>query len=95
MYIETSSPRKPGDKARLISEEFPPVGLLPRCVTFWYHMYGNTVGTLRLISKTGPGNQSETVIWELSGNFGDVWMNGQTPIHTGQWYSVSVRSTPS
>jgi len=90
MYIETSAPRKQGDKARLLSEDFSPTTSRGRCVTFWYHMYGNTIGTLRLLVKIGPGNQSETVIWELSGNFGDQWYSAQAPVSSAKMYQVKV-----
>ncbi|CAH3118157.1 unnamed protein product [Pocillopora meandrina] len=88
MYIETSSPRRQGDKARLVSEDFSPVTIHGRCVKFWYHMYGASIGALRILEKTGPGNKSESVIWELSGNFGDQWYSGQAPITSGSPYQV-------
>lgn len=90
MYIETSAPRKQGDKARLLSEEFSATTFHGRCVKFWYHMYGATIGTLRVLVKTGPGNQSETAIWELSGNFGDQWYSGQAPVSSGVMYQVTL-----
>ena len=88
MYIEVSYPRKTGQKARLLSEDFAPTR--QRCVNFWFHMYGNTVGTLNLYIKTGLGNttKSERLIWSLSGNFGDQWMNGQAPITSKARYQV-------
>ena len=92
MYIETSSPRKQGDKARLLSEDFSPTTTRGRCVKFWYHMFGNTIGTLRVLVKTGAGNQSETVIWELSGNFGDQWYSAQAPVTSGKPYQVLILS---
>lgn len=88
MYIETSAPRKKGDKARLLSEDFSPTTIRGRCVKFWYHMFGSTIGTLRVLVKTGPGNQSETAIWELSGNFGDQWYSAQAPVTSGNMYQV-------
>lgn len=90
MYIETSAPRKQGDKARLLSEDFGPTTLGGRCVKFWYHMYGGTIGTLRILVKTGPGNQSETAIWELGGNFGNQWYSGQAPVTSGVMYQVTL-----
>lgn len=90
MYIETSAPRKQGDKARLLSEDFSPTTFHGRCVKFWYHMYGATIGTLRILVKTGPGNQSETAIWELSGNFGNQWYSGQAPVASGVMYQVTL-----
>jgi len=89
MYIETSYPIKTGQKARILSQDFAPT--TRRCVDFWFHMYGATVGTLNIYVKTGLGNstKSESIIWALSGNFGDQWMNGQAPIQSTQRYQVS------
>ncbi|CAH3189514.1 unnamed protein product, partial [Porites evermanni] len=38
MYIETSSPRRPGDKAMLASPKYS--SARGKCLQFWYHMYG-------------------------------------------------------
>ncbi|XP_022800385.1 MAM and LDL-receptor class A domain-containing protein 1-like isoform X4 [Stylophora pistillata] len=45
MYIETSSPRKKGDKAMLL------VKLDGRsfCMSFWYHMHGSAIGSLEIM----------------------------------------------
>ena len=45
-YIESGYPRKPFDKARLVSADIP-MGPDPICLTFWVHMYGGGIGTLR------------------------------------------------
>lgn len=39
IYIEASTPRHPGDVARLLSPWYPS-DLSNRCFYFWYHMYG-------------------------------------------------------
>ena len=49
MYIETSSPRRPGDVARLVSQAFNPVSASGRCISFWYNMYGRTIDTLKVL----------------------------------------------
>ena len=46
MFIETSAPRRQGDKARLMSPTYTDSTAI--CVKFWYHMYGNGVGTLNV-----------------------------------------------
>ena len=46
MFIETSSPRRQNDKARLMSPSYTDNSDI--CVQFWYHMYGNGVGTLNV-----------------------------------------------
>ena len=43
------SPHRPGDKAQLMSEEFPATDKTaqgPLCLRFWTHMFGNGVGRL-------------------------------------------------
>ena len=55
MFIETSSPRKPGDVARLVSQSFAPTAG-GRCISFWYNMYGQTIDTLKVLVLV-PGEQ--------------------------------------
>ena len=38
-FIETSSPRRTGDKAWLLSDQLAPT--TGSCLTFWYSMYGS------------------------------------------------------
>ena len=86
MFIETSSPRKPSDKARLESEEFQPTGSSGRCLKFWYHMYGSSIGTLNIwISSNGTSGQ----IWSLSGDQKNMWRFGQAPVSSKGVYQVS------
>ena len=76
MYIETSSPRIQGDTARLVS----PLHLLQgnsegqNCVLeFWYHMYGEDIATLNVFSRSPDVDNTETLLWSLSGNQLDAW----------------------
>lgn len=50
LYIEASDAIKTGDKAWLISEHFDSG---PHCLVFWYHMYGNHIGTLSAYTRIG------------------------------------------
>ncbi|KAL9985540.1 hypothetical protein ACROYT_G007958 [Oculina patagonica] len=45
-YIETSSPRQPKDNAKL--EFRPPLGNGATCISFYYHMWGEHVGELKV-----------------------------------------------
>lgn len=80
MFIETSSPRRLNDKARFISQLFSPVPVRGKCLQFWYHMFGSDIGTLNVVQKTGPGNKSEQILWTLSGQQGNVWLNGRVSL---------------
>ena len=67
MYIETSSPRKANETARLSSVVFRPSGPNDSCyLRFWYHMFGQDVDSLNInfrTSVTGPLKG----IWNLTG----------------------------
>ncbi|XP_067035363.1 MAM and LDL-receptor class A domain-containing protein 1-like [Acropora muricata] len=68
MYIETSSPRRPGDYAVLSSPEYPFRGVT--CVAFYYHMYGTTIGNLT-VTLNGR------TLFSRSGNQGNAWLKAQ------------------
>lgn len=80
MFIEASSPRRLNDKARFTSQQFSPVSVRGRCLKFWYHMFGADIGTLNVIQKTGPGNRSEILLWTLSGQQGNTWLNARVSL---------------
>lgn len=68
LYIEASDPRQPGDVARLRS-----VGVYLRSgatLSFGYHMYGDTIGTLKV--SVVKGGASKTV-WTWSGEIDGRW----------------------
>ena len=65
MYIEASSPRQPGENAKLVVTV--PDNRIPSCLSFYYHMYGASAGTLNVYS----GN---TKVFSVSGNQGKNWL---------------------
>ena len=79
MYIETSAPVKPGDKARLTSPGLN--GAAQFCITFWYHMYGPHINALNvyLAQNTTLG----TPVWRRSGTQGNKWNKGTFTIQGG------------
>ncbi|RUS90100.1 hypothetical protein EGW08_002142, partial [Elysia chlorotica] len=70
LYIETSLPRRYNDKARLETPYLGGSG--KRCLSFYYHMYGYTTGTLKVKQHTNV-TDVELILWEASGNQGDDW----------------------
>lgn len=87
MYIETSSPRKPGDVAVLQSKTFPaPVN--GRCLQFYYHMYGEHMGSLKVVLS--PDNGEESLLWENNQDMGNQWLLARVEIPSGiSQYRVS------
>ena len=87
MYIETSSPRSKGHKAWLVSPQYKSTN--GRCLQFWYHMYGTTIGGLNVLflqngTRTSP-------IWSLSGNQGNLWRMAQVTLKNLVDFKVSVQ----
>ena len=91
MFIETSSPRKTGDNALLNSQRMDATGSTGKCVKFWYHMYGSSIGTLNVYIQTGSSNASRTLLWTLTGNQRNQWYLGQIPHTSSVGYRVSRR----
>ena len=89
MFIETSSPRKVGDKAYLISQPFDPTNSTGICLKFWHHMKGASIGTLNVYIYTGNFS-SMYLLWQRKGNKGNNWMLGQTPIRSTVTYQVKI-----
>ena len=72
LYIETSSPRTEGDNAKLELSVSGNGNL--SCLEFYYHMYGDTMGTLTVFSRNA-------VIFNASGNHGNTWIKAMITIH--------------
>ena len=75
LYIETSFPRQPGDKARVIFKVFR-----VNCLQFWYHMWGVDIGQLKVYYTTfQPSSVVPHLAWHLQGNQEDAWKHAQVP----------------
>ena len=81
LYIESGSPRHPGDKARLYSELYPAVNRT-QCFSFWYHMWGSSVGSLNVYVLHNTTLFNEEKLWSLSGNQNNTWRHGLLNIST-------------
>ena len=82
LYTKGSLPRKPGDKARLVS---PTLWRLrgDHCLTFYYNMHGMSTGTLRILI-----DNLSTVVWEFKGDQGTGWRKAQIPYDPSELYNV-------
>ena len=80
MYIETSSPQRLGDYAKLNSPLLRFSGNM--CLKFFYHMYGSTTGKLNVII-----NGTKTVFSE-SGNKGNNWFEARITVSLTGIYMV-------
>lgn len=88
MYIETSNPRSKGHKAWLKSKEYTPT--LGRCLSFWYHMLGQHIGTLNVL--TASNGSRSAPIWSLSGLQGPYWRPARVTIRSSVKHNVSANN---
>jgi hypothetical protein len=77
IYLETSSPAKLNDTARLQS---PPIaGSTTKCFEFWYHMHGPDVNRLDILVI--DSSNVETPVWSREGSQGNVWRLGKVKLN--------------
>ena len=84
-YLETSSPATLGDSAIFESNCIDISSLSVPSLSFWYHMYGATIGTLRLEIYDGT---VWTSVWSLSGEQGNQWV--EVSVNLSAYVSVGV-----
>lgn len=77
-YIESSKPRVANDTALLTSPETKfAEGDTEFCLEFWYHMYGESIGSLAVATAVG---NDRTIHWMESGDKGDKWLPARIKI---------------
>ena len=72
MHIETSLPRVLGDSAILISPAIDLSTMTNPKLSFYSHMYGAAIGTLR-IDASNDGGSTFSNVFTKSGDQGDQW----------------------
>ncbi|KAH9494976.1 hypothetical protein Btru_018310, partial [Bulinus truncatus] len=89
MHIETSSPRVAGDVARILTPVYPATD--GRCLKYWYHMYGSSVGTLTVYLRDIRGN--DAILDKKVGNFGNQWLLAQLDLSSLTPFQVIFEGT--
>ncbi|XP_008560239.1 uncharacterized protein LOC103580309 [Microplitis demolitor] len=74
LYIEASG-RLVNDTARIISPLYNASYTDSGCFSFWYHMYGGTIGALRVYFKE-ESIETPKIMFEKLGNQGNRWLHG-------------------
>ena len=90
VYAEGSVPAAFGDKARLVSSGINGSVFQPtsrRYIQFWYHMYGSSIGALRVFIKDSE-TSVENMIFQVGGNKGNVWKFANLTIVSSNPYQV-------
>ncbi|KAM9349890.1 apical endosomal glycoprotein [Symphorus nematophorus] len=92
LYIKSSPPSAKGNLAQLKSPLLPPAGKNGYCFTFWHHMFGATVGGLRMLLQTAD-DLKKTMVWQKSGNQGDEWQLVQIHVTLQKVHQVILEAT--
>ena len=86
MYIESSSPRKLNDTAKLISSVVPgTTAHSGKCLSFWYHMYGAHISTLSVYLRNGS---HDTLLWSRAGTHGNKWLQAVVTVNSSTHFQV-------
>ncbi len=85
-YVEASTPSNYLDNAVLESKAIPAGS---KCLTFYYHMYGDNMGKLR-VKKKDVATGVVSVLKVLSGNAGNVWKSQKLEITAGSSFKVDI-----
>lgn len=83
-YVEASSPAQKGNKAWLLSNLFPATA--GRCLSFWYHMYGSSTGSLNVYNV--DKDNKATLVWSKSGDQGNQWNEAKLTLESKLNYKV-------
>ncbi|XP_019751859.1 MAM and LDL-receptor class A domain-containing protein 2 [Hippocampus comes] len=92
MYMESSLPSAKREVAQLKSALLPPALQQGYCLMFWYHMFGATVGSLRVFLLTAE-SMEKTLVWQKSGNQGDRWRPAQSHVTLPRVHQVIVEAS--
>lgn len=75
LYVEASG-RLENDTARIISPLYYSNLTTNGCFSLWYHMYGSTVGSLRVYFRPEISSENPRLMFEKHGNQGNNWYQG-------------------
>lgn len=89
LFLETSAPRKPDDRARVISSVFAPTTGQDCHIRFWYHMYGMDVAQINVYTRTYTGGPL-TQVWHQNGEKGDEWLRTKIVLQVNQPFQVLI-----
>ena len=93
LYTEASSDCNPGKSAIVTSPSYDLRQAANSSIEFWYHMYGNQVGSLSLQVEVPFGSGSWSPIFSASGNQGNAWHNASVDLNAYTGNIVRFRFT--
>ena len=88
IYFETSSPVKAGESALIRSANLTSTDDV--CVTFWYNMYGQTMGKLEMGTMTDLDSSTLQIKWSREGDQGPTWKQAKVTVESPQSFYVCI-----
>lgn len=64
------------------------MGVRRGCLSFYYHMYGKRIGSLKVVRSSAAGRR---ILWARHTNEGDRWLNARIDINENSMYNVSYK----
>lgn len=83
IYLEATDVQK-GATSKLTSNSINSVDDV--CLTFWYHMHGQSMGTLNVYTESGNITRR---YWSKSGNQGNSWNFASFDISSSEPYTIT------
>ncbi|XP_053413481.1 apical endosomal glycoprotein isoform X1 [Nycticebus coucang] len=78
MLLDPTEPPARDHGAHLLSQPQVPVAPI-ECLSFWYHLHGPQIGTLRLALRRE--GEEDTLLWSRSGTHGNRWHEAWATLH--------------
>ncbi|MGB2985871.1 MAG: hypothetical protein WBE26_08305, partial [Phycisphaerae bacterium] len=89
VYTESSSPNYPNKTAILEGSCFDFSATSDEELSFWYHMYGTSMGTLYV--EVSEDCVAWTTVWSLSGNQGNAWYQAVVDLSAYSETTITIR----
>ncbi|KAM5259522.1 apical endosomal glycoprotein isoform 4-T4 [Hipposideros larvatus] len=89
VLLNPTDPPARGPGAHLLTQPQTPAAS-QECLSFWYHLHGPQIGTLRLVMR--QEGKADTHLWSQSGTHGNCWHEAWATLHhqmdSGAQYQV-------
>ncbi|XP_035666660.1 MAM and LDL-receptor class A domain-containing protein 1-like isoform X1 [Branchiostoma floridae] len=85
LYMEASR-KQEGHHARIMTPNLRP-SPLPKCLVFWYHMFGQFMGEFNIYLRLSQ-NDVGAPVWSQAGNKGPSWHQGRVNIQANHTFQV-------
>ncbi|XP_025084912.1 MAM and LDL-receptor class A domain-containing protein 1-like [Pomacea canaliculata] len=86
IFIAPSHTSHPDDMARLMSPQI--TDNTPRCLSFYYHMFGASVNLLNVYMKSSGQSGIGSLIWQRQGTQGASWLHAMVQVTPTVAYQI-------